>query len=387
MKPRALFYCQSVLGVGHFIRSRELVLALEDFEICFLYGGEVVAGFELPPTIETVHLPALKTDENFGSLQALSESLDLEQTQAARKELLISTFDRFRPDVLIIELFPFGRKKFSFELLPLLEHARQTRPEIRIACSLRDILVSKKNQSRFEADVCDVMNRYFDLLLVHADPRLTKLEESFGSVEQLQCPIRYTGFVTRRSAPGSPVTSPGDESSPLILTSVGGGRVGFELIDCALAASEKLLRPHQMHIIGGPYMPVEIFERFKLAAAARSNVSIERHTTDFIGWLNRARLSISLAGYNTCGEILAAGTPALVFPFTGGGDNEQTVRARKLETLGLVRVLHPNDLAPTTLAEIIAQALTHPPAPSPVVIDFDGAKRSAQFLMDLLEGL
>lgn len=385
MKKRAMFYCQSVLGVGHFIRSRELVLALNEFEVCFLYGGEIVDGFELPPSVETVHLPALKTGENFGELQVLSGQLDLAQTQTARKETILSAFDRVQPDLLIIELYPFGRKKFSFELLPLLEHARRVRPNIKIVCSLRDILVGKKNQTRYEQEVCAVMNQYFDLLLIHADPRMTGLEETFGSVDQLQCPIHYTGFVTRTMGAIVETSKPDQAELPLILTSVGGGRVGYELIDRVLAASSMLKTPHRLHIIGGPYMPLEVFEGFKKKADGSLNLTFELHTTDFIGWLRRARLSISLAGYNTCGEILAARTPALLFPFTGGGDDEQTVRARKLETLGLVKVLEANDLDPGKLAEIIADALGRPNPPAQVSIDFDGARRSAQYLNDLFK--
>ena len=78
----------------------------------------------------------------------------------------------FRPDVLIIELFPFGRNGFSFELLPLLEAdpERGSLPSCRVVCSVRDILVEKKDQQKFEARVVDRLNRFFDAVLVHGDP-------------------------------------------------------------------------------------------------------------------------------------------------------------------------------------------------------------------------
>src|SRR5262245_25625413 len=167
MKKRALFYCQSLLGIGHFIRSREIMLALKEFDVCFLYGGEAVPGFELPTWVEVVYLPALKSDETFQVLQVVDGALSLEETKARREAIILSTFDRFEPDVLIIELFPFGRKKFSFELLPLIQHARATRRTVKVVCSLRDILVRKRDQARYESEVCALMNQYFDLLLVH----------------------------------------------------------------------------------------------------------------------------------------------------------------------------------------------------------------------------
>lgn len=38
---KLMFYCQHILGMGHLIRSMEIVRGLvEDFEICFINGGK-----------------------------------------------------------------------------------------------------------------------------------------------------------------------------------------------------------------------------------------------------------------------------------------------------------------------------------------------------------
>ncbi len=382
MKKRILFYCQSLLGIGHFIRSRELLFALRDFEVCFLYGGEFVPGFDLPAWVEVVYLPALKSDARFQQLYAVNSSDSLPEIQARRKELLLAAFDRFAPDVLLIELFPFGRKKFSFELLPLLAHARATRPDVKIVCSLRDILVRRLDQARYEAEVCALMNQYFDLLLVHADPRLQRLEETFGSVAGLNCAIRYTGYV----AP-PPLAKFGDrvETDPLVVVSIGGGRVGHELIVCALDAETRLTGPSRMHILTGPHIPVEQFESLQQQAAGRSHITLERHTTQFLSLLRRADLSISMAGYNTCMDILSAGVRALVWPFAEHENDEQTIRARKLEKLGAVAVLEASDLTPERLAEKIVERLNAPQPDLSVALDLNGAEKTAAALAELIE--
>ncbi len=148
MKKRVMFYCQSLLGIGHFIRSRELLFALRDFEVCFLYGGEAVPGFHWPDWVKVVYLPALRSDTAFEHLYVVGDQGSLEEVKTQRKELLLATFDRFSPDILLIELFPFGRKKFNFELLPLLTHARSLQPGLKIVCSLRDILVHRASQEQ-----------------------------------------------------------------------------------------------------------------------------------------------------------------------------------------------------------------------------------------------
>ena len=92
------------------------------------------------------------------------------------------------------KLFPFGRKKFAFELLPLLETARSARPQTTIACSLRDILVNRSlSHDQLAAERA---NRYFDAVLVHADPRFARLEESFRPATPLRAPVFRGRFGT-----------------------------------------------------------------------------------------------------------------------------------------------------------------------------------------------
>ncbi len=386
MKKRVLFYCQSLLGIGHFIRSRELIIALRDFEVCFVYGGEIVPGFEFPDGVKVVYLPAVKSDEAFSDLHVVDGVLTLEEVKSQRKAILLNTFDLFAPDALIIELFPFGRKHLSFELLPLLEHARAVNPAIKVICSLRDILVSRADQVRYESKVCELMNQYFDLLLIHADPQWQRLEESFGSVEQINCAIQYTGYVARQ--PHSVPDNQANEMAkppPLILVSIGGGRVGHELVECAIAASSILAIPHLMHIITGPHIPGEELNRLQNQAAGSPQVTIQHYTTDFMTWLQRSDLSISLAGYNTCMDILSVGARALLYPFTGQKNDEQTKRALKLNQAGLVELLAVQSLTPQLLALEVERCLMLPRRVRSRVIDLSGAERTAQLLADLLE--
>jgi predicted glycosyltransferase len=380
MKRKALFYCQSLLGTGHFIRSREIVRSMQEFDTCFVYGGEHGPGFHMPAGVRIVSLPAVKSDESFQHLYTVDAGRNLADVMRERKERLLAVFDQYQPDLLIVELFPFGRKKFSDELLSLLAYARASRPEMKIVCSLRDILVRKPNQAAHEAEVRERLRRYFDMVMIHSDPEWQRLEETFASVSEIACPIEYTGYVVReipRSAP-----APRDPA-PLILVSIGGGRVGHELIGSAVAATEYLQSDFHMHIVGGPLFPPEAMHRLQQQTAACDRISVEGYTTKFPAWLAEARLSISLAGYNTCLEILASGTQALLYPFRESGNDEQERRARKFAEAGMVRFLNPEDLAPVRLAEQIDRHLTLPPEPPRRTIDMKGAKRTADLLRAL----
>jgi predicted glycosyltransferase len=249
--------------------------------------------------------------------------------------------------------------------------------------------VRRPDQSRYEAEVCELMNKYFDLLLIHSDPRLQRLEETFGSMNSLNCAIRYTGYVRQTEQDISQTSDCPKQGQtevyPTILVSIGGGRVGSELISCVLDAEMRLTFPSKIHILTGPHMPVEQFENLRQRAASRSHIIIERHTTRFLTLLRQADLSISMAGYNTCMDILSAGVRALVWPFTEHENGEQMMRARKLERLGYVNTLDPARLDPDYLATEIVRCLDLPPPAPSLALDLQGAPRTAQLLTDLLE--
>lgn len=385
---KILFYCQHVLGIGHLIRSLEIVRGLRDFEVCFLNGGETIPGIDAASCVEVVNLPPLKMDEQFTQISVTDEATSLAAIKNARRQRILAEFDRFRPDAVIIELFPFGRKKFAAELLPLLARVKLAGGSTKVVCSLRDILVGRSDQSRYDEWVCAIMNRYFDVLLIHADPRFQRLEESFSQVAQLTAKIHYTGYIAQPPTSGAaaePEISLGDPTTPLILVSVGGGRVGYELLESAVEAS-KLLEatlPHRLLVFTGPYIPDERFAALTRLTGERRHIVLSKYTARFLAYMGKADLSLSMAGYNTCMNLLTTKVRALVLPFNGGGDDEQTVRANKLAGLGAVDVIRPDELQPHRLAEKIVRGLGS--TPPRAVLELRGAKTTARMLSDLLE--
>lgn len=395
--PTLLFYCQHVLGMGHLMRSRALVEGLVDrFHVCFLNGGELIPGFTFPSSVEVINLPPLKADAAFTGIHSAAGQ-SLEEIKAARTNLILATYARLQPEILVVELFPFGRKKFAFELMPLLAQIRRQRimradVTTKVVCSLRDIMVSRRDQWKHEARACRLLNRYFDLLLVHADPTFQRLEESFGQVDTITTPLVYTGYVAQNESEEVADTAATPEpliavDKPMILGSIGGGRVGSELLLSTVAASVQLAvtQPHQLLLFGGPYLPEDEFQQLAAAVAGHEHIVLQRYTNRFLHYMAQADLSISMAGYNTCMNLLTTGTRALLLPFTGGDNDEQAIRAAKLAAMGVAGVLTPDDLAPAQLAAHMAQQLA---APRPMsTLDLDGVATTAARLLEFVAPL
>lgn len=379
---KVLFYCQHVLGIGHLVRSVEIARALSrEDDVTFVTGGAPVDGFLFPPGVKLIQLPALQTDEEFGALEDCGSGQGVEMIQELRRQRLLSLFDQLRPDALVIELFPFGRKRFAFELIPLLEHARSRREETLVACSLRDILVEKADAARHEERVCRIVNSYFDLILVHGDPAFQELGETFHRVGDLQCEIRYTGLV-QQEVPIPAAGSVTPDLAPTVVVSIGSGRYrhGQILLESVIRAAARLEQkiPHRFRIFAGPFIPHEVYAALEQMARQVGNVEIEKYSPHFSEHLKWADLSISMGGYNTIMNILATGVRSLVYPYTANDDLEQQIRARKLASLGVVELLHPEMLAAEVLAPKIERMLAKKPVTS--TFDMDGAANSARIL-------
>src|SRR6185295_6750434 len=129
------------LGMGHLARSWVLAAAFASrFRVVMIAGGARPRGLEPPSGLDVIELPAVAQDES-GRLVAVNGGA-LDDVMNARRRLILDAYERIRPDVVVIELFPFGRRKFGGELMALLDAARRPPCPI-VTCSVRDLLVDR----------------------------------------------------------------------------------------------------------------------------------------------------------------------------------------------------------------------------------------------------
>ena len=113
-------YCQHVLGIGHLFRSLEICRSLSDHEVILVTGGPRV-DTNLPAHVREVRLPDLQMNQEFKGLFSSRKNFNLDQIKELRQRRFFNLFEKEKPDVFLVELYPFGRKAFRFELDPVLQ--------------------------------------------------------------------------------------------------------------------------------------------------------------------------------------------------------------------------------------------------------------------------
>lgn len=357
-----------LLGTGHLSRALTLGRAFHAAgdEVLIVSGGRPAPHLDRAG-LGWLQLPPLASDGvNF---TRLLDDRDQEASAGyleARLTGLRRALASFAPDVLITELFPFGRRSLSEEFLTLLETSRDLRRRPVILSSIRDILAppsKPKKADRAEA----IVTEFYDAVLVHSDPTATTLDRSWPVTPALAAKLRYTGYV----APPAPRPHPEDAGTGEILVSAGGGAVGDPIFHAALAAARLTPDLAWRLLVGGH----DLDRIAALRAEAPANAKVEPARPDFRQMLPLAAASVSMCGYNTAMDLLQAGPPAVLIPFDAGKEVEQGLRAASLATLPGITVLPAAELTPTRLIDALATVIAAGPR-CDTALRFDGAARS-----------
>jgi predicted glycosyltransferase len=372
---RVMIVVTHLLGTGHLRRAMTLARAYADagHAATVVSGGTAVTGLR-QDDVTLIQLPALKSDgTDFSRLLKPDGGLADAAYLSGRKATLLAALESTAPDILITELFPFGRRVLRDEFLALLEAARPHKALI--LCSIRDILAPPSKPAKADA-AHDLIARYFDGVLVHSDPAVTPLATSWPVTPALEPKLHYTGFV----APPAPLPHPRLDGTDEILVSTGGGAVGAPVFRAAKAAAG-LIPTHTWRLLVGGTNPGALLE--DLQQDAPSNLIAEPARADFAQMLHHAACSISMAGYNTVMDLLQTGVPAVLVPFDDGAEVEQGLRASALAKLPGFTVLNSADLNAETLANTVSHMLATPRRTSDVGLN--GAAETVRISVALLE--
>jgi predicted glycosyltransferase len=378
-RPKILFYVQHLLGIGHVFRATRVAKALSGAgaRVHLVWGGTRLPSIDLDGLEVTFLEPVRSKNEQYSSLVHPDGSPVAPAELDARRDSLLKLFNALRPDIVITEAFPFGRRQMRFELVPLMRAVRSASWRPLAVSSIRDIMQEGRAEKRVRESI-DAFKDWYDLALVHGDPDLIRIEDTLQGAGEILDRFRYTGLV----APGPVDMSVMPSIVADVVVSAGGGAVGHALTAAAIGAGEHCRSlPENWLLVVGPERSERDFEA--LRASAGPHLRVERFVPDLTRVLAGAKVSISRAGYNTIGDLLRARCRAVLVPFVGGRETEQLRRAQIFAGRGLAIMLQDEELGPQALGRAVDEAINLPPMDAGV--DLDGAALSAAILAQELE--
>ena len=372
-KSKLLIYVQHLVGIGHFKRASVIgrSAAAKGLDVTLMTGGRAPPGVDLG-AVKLIQLPPVHAmEDDFTTLLAEDGTEVDDSWRARRAEAVLKEFQKIRPDLLVIELFPFGRRQMRFELLPLLRAAREVQPRPIVVSSIRDILVGQHRPQRAEK-VCAYLESYFDHVLVHGDPNFVRLDTTFPRTDKIEDILTYTGYVVDQTAGSGP-----EHAAQEVLVSAGSGATGQRIFEVALACRPLTdLRDLTWRFLVGSRGKIQALQA--QLDKAETGIIIEPARSDFPVLLENCALSISQGGYNTIVETLQTRAPSVIVPFAADGESEQALRANLLAKRNLIETVSEAELSPVTLAAAVNSAFRTGRKDSG--IDLSGAEVTARLL-------
>jgi predicted glycosyltransferase len=365
---RIVLYSHDTQGLGHMRRNLLIAKSLLTMEprpnILLIGGAREMGSLAIPPGIDCITLPGLgKSSE--GEYRPRSLSISLRRLIDLRASAIESTLQSFDPDLLIVDKVPLGA--FD-ELEPGLRWLR-ARGKARVVLGLREVLDDPATTRReWRAAGNDAAIRsFFDTIWVYGDPAVYDPAVEYEFDPSVTAKLVYTGYLDRSfglEPDDAAAARTGEQLSlrpeqRVALCCTGGGQDGFAL------ASAFARAPFPEDTVGvivtGPFMDVAQQKQLQQRAESAPWLRVLTFVEETAPLLRLADCVVAMGGYNTVCELLAFEKRALIVPRVAPR-REQLIRAERLRDLGLLDLLHPDELAPSRIGAWLASASAERPA-------------------------
>ena len=151
--PKIAFLCCHLSGTGHLVRTLALAhaTAAAGAQVLVIGGGRPLDHINLKD-LRFLQLPPVQVpDFDFSTLRTPEGTVADDIYLATRRTALQQALTDFRPDALITELFPLGRRILATEFEAAIATTRAANPEAAIIASVRDIPEPPKKPKRWNS--------------------------------------------------------------------------------------------------------------------------------------------------------------------------------------------------------------------------------------------
>lgn len=386
-------YSHDTQGLGHVRRNMVLAAAMVSADhgarVLLVSGAREAAALPLPDRTSIAFVPELAKDR-LGGYSARGSTCSLDHVVALRAAALEHTLAAFSPDVLVVDKLSRG---FGGELEPTLRRLRLEHGT-RTVLGLRDVLDDAATTRRewAQSRTPDAIQTLYDRVWVYGDPAIFDPAKEYDWSAAVRAKVRYTGYlgagrekflrVADGVASGTPIApaARSRQHTPYVLALVGGGQDGAGIAE---AFARAIYPPgHHGVLVAGPYLPAADLGRLRDVARMRADLRVHRLVRDVPALARGSAATISMGGYNSICELVAARRPALVVP-RQAPRVEQSMRAERFEKHGLVDVLSLDDLGPRLVSQWLDEAV-HRPDCAPPPVDVQGLRAVPGLVDDLV---
>lgn len=365
-------------GVGHVTRCSTLAQSLTSISSVTMFsGGPPIADYSPPPGVDFIQLPATRWDLAADARPVpVDAGYTLDEVDRVRSKILVDRYLRVKPQVIVIDYFPFGPQRFGKALNALLDILeKEPRRPITIS-SIRACPSAKLWDTEIPAKwVNRQLFEKFSGVFHHADPNLFPLPSlgSYVASALSGISVWQTGFIRR---PFKKLDQIGP-SNGLLLTVGGGSALGARLlkrwVKAAKAGSSGVF---PVNVVCGAMMSA----RDRESVRAEQDVNVTVH--DYVGVMDEliasSRAVVCLGGYNTLVEALSLSKPVLAFPNSELGD--QALQVAGLYSKGML-LTGDQSFTDSEITAAMNRLLEFRPKHS---IDCNGAARSVEVIKSLV---
>ncbi|HEX2729065.1 MAG TPA: glycosyltransferase [Rubrobacteraceae bacterium] len=374
---RILMYSHDSYGLGHLRRTLALaesfVAGNAGASVLILTGSTVSGTFRMSPGIDLVKLPSAVKVAN-GEYESSRMKVTFNSLKKLRSNLILSATETFDPDAFLVDKAPLGMKR---EVYPALSLLRQERPSTLTVLGLRDVMDEpwRIRRNWREGGIVEAIEELYDIVLIYGPREVYDPLPEYGLSESTLERCRYVGYIGR--SPTLEENADRGFGAGYVLVTAGGGADGFFLIKNYLDSLRGRKPSFESIVVTGPLMDDD--SRREIETLSRGlRVRVTDFQTDMENLIREAGAVVSMGGYNTTIELLAARKAALIVPRVEPR-LEQLIRAERLSQLGLVEMIHPNDLTPARMREKVEALLARDPGSfGQVSVDLSGARRAVE---------
>ncbi len=348
-------YSHDSWGLGHLRRNLAIAGAITarfvDADVLIVTGSPCATQFELPDRCDILKLPSVSKDVRGQHIpRTLSGSVS--RTIEFRSRLILESYRSFNPHVVIVDHQLTG---LLGEALGLLREARSHGKTV--IYGMRDVLDAPEvvAASWGSHEHHWALSQAYDRVCIYGTPEVFDPRKQYKMLEPFRHKIEFTGYIA------APVNMTKRQPVPSlrkkVLVIMGGGEDGQQMVDAYISALKRRPTDWDTHIVTGPLMDPTKVRHYKheirgLGLADR--VRINRFCAYLPRLLQESDAVVSMAGYNSCVEIMQSRVPAILMPRLQPR-KEQLIRAQRLEQMGLSKCIVEAD--PEQLIDAVERAL------------------------------